>query len=189
MIPGHQADVVRRFTVPQAGSARITGNVHAAGGDCGGGVSALIKRGGTVLFQREIASGDVVGFNFDLDETVSAGDTLDFVVNQGADGNNYCDETAFDPTIVLTPRAEPASTPTFALEPTPAPERAPASASSIAVGFFKLSGPEIYYSNGSQYCHITSWEKFLSVGGQADLSNVLIVSSIPSSMSGGGPCN
>jgi hypothetical protein len=102
MIPGYQADAVRRFTVPQAGSVHITGNARAAGGDCGGGVSVSIKKRDTILFRRAIAFGDAVGFNFDLNETVNAGDTLDFIVNQGADGSNSCDETYFDPTITLT---------------------------------------------------------------------------------------
>jgi hypothetical protein len=125
------------------------------------------------------------------------------------DGSHYCHITSWENYLLMGGQADlsnvqtvssiPSSMvndgicpsgppPAPAPEPTPAPASTSVNPGSIPAGFFKLSGDAIYYSNGSQYCHLTSWEQFLGASGQPDLSNVLVAPSIPASMSGGGPC-
>ena len=69
---------------------------------CGGGVTVSIRKGSTVLWQQAIANGNTTGFNYNVTTTVTAGQAIDFQINRGADGNNSCDSTGFDPTIALT---------------------------------------------------------------------------------------
>jgi hypothetical protein len=57
-----------------------------------------ILENASVLWNASIANGDTIGVSHDITTTVAAGDSLYFVVNKG-DGNNYCDSTAWDPTI------------------------------------------------------------------------------------------
>lgn len=100
--PGDTKDPVRRWTAPLAGTIRITGNAHDEDTACGRGVTVMIKKGTATLWQRDIRNGDTAGANFDLTSTVNQNDTVDFIINQGADGNSLCDTTFFDPTILLT---------------------------------------------------------------------------------------
>jgi hypothetical protein len=100
--PGNAADAVRRWVAPQAGSATITGNASDQNTSCGAGVVVSIRRNATVLWQQTIANGNSTGFAYNLTPPLAAGDNLDFVINRGA-GNNDCDSTNFDPTIVFTP--------------------------------------------------------------------------------------
>jgi hypothetical protein len=105
--PGDSKDSIRRWTAPQAGSIRIAGNARDGDPACGRGVAILIKKGSTTLWQAAISNGDTKGVNFDLPATVNQNDTVDFVINKGVDGNNLCDTTVFDPTIVLTTPTSP----------------------------------------------------------------------------------
>ncbi len=100
--PGESKDSVRRWTAPLAGSIRISGKAHDGDPACGSGVAVLIKKGTSTLWQAAINNGDVAGSDFDLTASVKQNDTIDFVISKGADGNNLCDTTVFDPTIVLT---------------------------------------------------------------------------------------
>jgi len=100
--PGNTRDAVRRWTAPSAGTIRITGNAHDRDPACGTGVEVLVRKGSAILWQEAIRHGDSTGINFDLTATVRRNDAIDFVINQGADGNNLCDTTIFDPIIVLT---------------------------------------------------------------------------------------
>ena len=88
---------------PQAGSVRITGNAQDIDAGCGGGVSVSIAKNATVLWQQTLANGNTAGIGFDLTTTVLQGDGVNFSINRGPDGNNSCDATGFDPTIVFTP--------------------------------------------------------------------------------------
>ena len=95
-------DAVRRWVAPSSGSIQITGNAKDTDGSCGGGVTVSIRTGTTVLWQQAIANGNTTGFSYNVTRTVTAGQTIDFQINRGADGTIYCDHTAFDPTITLT---------------------------------------------------------------------------------------
>jgi hypothetical protein len=99
--PGSLRDVVRRWTAPQNGTARITGKAWDQDPGCGDGVVALIRHAGTEIWRATIANGNTTGVAFGLTRTIRQGEVLDFVINRG--GNNYCDSTAFDPTITLSP--------------------------------------------------------------------------------------
>jgi hypothetical protein len=105
--PGDNKDSVRRWTAPAAGTIRVTGNAHDEDAACGRGVTVLIRKGAAILWQAPISNGNITGINFDVTATVQRNDTVDFVINRGADGNNLCDMTAFEPTIVLTVPASP----------------------------------------------------------------------------------
>src|SRR6185436_11908679 len=54
---------------------------------------------------------NTAGIGFDLTTTVVQGDGVNFTINQGPDGNNSCDATGFDPTIVFTPGGAPVAVP------------------------------------------------------------------------------
>src|SRR5262249_42660422 len=54
--PGDDKGSVRRWTAPQAGAVRITGNVHDGDPACGGGVTVLIKKGEISLWPRASAT-------------------------------------------------------------------------------------------------------------------------------------
>ena len=101
--PGNLADAIRRWVAPQAGSVRITGTALDVNAGCGGGVSVSIAKNATVLWQQNLANGNTAGIGFDLSTTVLQGDNVNFSINRGPDGNNSCDATGFDPTIVFTP--------------------------------------------------------------------------------------
>ena len=101
--PGNGSDAIRRWVAPQAGSIRITGNAQDANTACGGGVSVSIAKNATVLWQQTLANGNTAGIGFDLTTTVVQNDSVNFSINRGPDGNNACDSTGFDPTIVFTP--------------------------------------------------------------------------------------
>ena len=84
----------------KAGSVKITGKASDAHGKCGAdGVNVSIRKGSTLLWQSAVALDDNIGVAFNLASSVAAGEKIDFVLNKGVD--NYCDSTAFDPTIVL----------------------------------------------------------------------------------------
>ena len=101
--PGSTRDAVRRWTVPQDGSAQITGtarDLDAGGGD---GVVVSIRHGATVIWQATITNGNTTGVAFDLTRAMHQGETLDFVINRR--GNNGYDSTDFNPTIALSPQS------------------------------------------------------------------------------------
>ena len=71
-----------------------------------------VRRNGVGLF-----GGDVNGVPdvpFDLDVTVAASDTIDFVVGFGSDGNYFNDSTILEATITTAPVPLPASLPLMA---------------------------------------------------------------------------
>ena len=105
--PGNGSDAIRRWVAPQAGSVRITGNAQDTNTACGGGVSVSIAKNATVLWQQTLANGNTAGIGFDLTTTVVQNDGVNFSINRGPDGNNACDATGFDPTIVFTPGGAP----------------------------------------------------------------------------------
>jgi hypothetical protein len=109
--PGNVSDAIRRWVAPQAGSVRITGNAQDTDTACGGGVSVSIAKNATVLWQQTLANGNTAGIGFDLTTTVLQGDSVNFSINRGPDGNNSCDMTGFDPTIVFTPGGAPVPVP------------------------------------------------------------------------------
>lgn len=102
--PGNTSGAVRRWGAPQDGTIRITGNARDLHPGCGtDGVTVSIKKNAAILWRQSISRDNTTGHDFDLTATVVAGDTIDFVIDRGAD--NGCDTTHFDPTITLTPSA------------------------------------------------------------------------------------
>lgn len=122
--PGSASDAIRRWKAPSGGSVLITGKAYDENPNCGNGVSVLVKKNGAILWQDTIANKDAVGKSFSMTAAVLAGDTIDFVV-QGIGGDNSCDSTFLDPTIVLStaplPPPDPGPTPT----PIPPPDTTP----------------------------------------------------------------
>ena len=66
-----------------------------------------------ILWQQTLTNGNSAGIAFDLTTTVLPGDSIDFGINRGPDGAWNCDTTAFNPTIVLTPGAQPSEQTTY----------------------------------------------------------------------------
>lgn len=55
-----------------------------------------------MLWQQVVGNGSTTGIPFNITTSVTSGDALDFVINRGTDGTNYCDSTGFDPVIAHT---------------------------------------------------------------------------------------
>ena len=93
-------DSVRKWVAPSSGTVSITGKavMNQTGGD---GVNITIKKNSSILWgPTAIAGSDTTtGASHDLLTTVSAGDTLYFIVNKNT--NHYIDATLWDPVIFL----------------------------------------------------------------------------------------
>jgi hypothetical protein len=111
--PGASRDAVRRFVVPQGGSATVTATVAEQQIGCGDGVTVKVLHRGGALWQRDRPKGTAPE-SLALQIAVTSGDVIDFVI--GRRGNSVCDTTHFDSTIVLTPGGVP---------PAPAPASSP----------------------------------------------------------------
>jgi len=96
--PAANADSVRTWIAPSAGTVTITGSIrlYSAGGD---GVLARIFHNGTQIFSRDIAGSDTSTYptNVVTPRAVAAGDAIYFSINQKAT-LNY-DGTYWDPAI------------------------------------------------------------------------------------------
>ncbi|MBA5866205.1 MAG: hypothetical protein GDA67_05840 [Nitrospira sp. CR1.3] len=148
--PGSAADAVRRWVAPSAGTVRITGKVADGDVSGGGGITALIRLGSTVLWQQAVANGNTAGVTFDVTTAVSAGTAIDFVINRGADGTNANDTTNFNPLITYVGAA---STPAAAESPSPvAPASPPETATSYgaSANFSGIQGQGGWYYQDSQ---------------------------------------
>jgi hypothetical protein len=99
--PGWTIDVVRRWTAPQGGTARITGTARDLDAGGGNGVVVLIRHGATVIWQATINNGNTTGMAFDVTVAIRQGERLDFVINSRED--NSWDSTFFNPKITLSP--------------------------------------------------------------------------------------
>jgi hypothetical protein len=93
--PGQKAGSVRRWLSPISAKLRIVGNVHDMNVSCGSGVTALINKGTTTVWTKNVANNNKIGFYFDFDVSVNAGESIDFIVTKGSDSNG-CDSTYFD---------------------------------------------------------------------------------------------
>lgn len=93
-----------RWTAPLRGTYEFRGNFQGTQLACGGTSTDVHIRwnSATSLFD-----GDIYGFVdnrellFNVQQQVAAGDTIDFAVGFGLDGNYYCDGTALQLTIDL----------------------------------------------------------------------------------------
>ena len=165
--PGNGADAIRRWVAPQAGSVRITGNASDINAGCGGGVSVSIAKNATVLWQQTLANGNTAGVGFDLTTTVVQGDGVNFSVNRGPDGNNSCDATGFDPTIVFTPAAAP---PTLsALAPSSAQAGGPAFTLTVTGANF-ASGATVRWNGNSRTTTFVSASQVTATIPAADIA-------------------
>ncbi|MFD2331645.1 hypothetical protein ACFSR7_20515 [Cohnella sp. GCM10020058] len=99
--PDAGADSVRKFTVPQTGSITITGTVKKQDTSGGDGVNVKIMKNGTQIWPasgwRSIAYNDGIGYSVNISTTVTASDTLLFIVN--ANNSVSYDSTEWDPVI------------------------------------------------------------------------------------------
>ncbi|WP_176560068.1 S8 family serine peptidase [Brevibacillus dissolubilis] len=95
-------DSVRTWMAPRQGTVRITGNVAQQFADCGDGFQVKIMKNGTQIWPNTgwqyIDYDDTTGLPHDIQVPVNAGDTIHFVMNQGAQ-NNWCDRAIWDPKI------------------------------------------------------------------------------------------
>ncbi len=105
--PGGARDVVRRWTAPDVGTVEISGVAHTYGAASTDGVRVQVKQGSTILYERLFGPNDWSTAGWLLTAVpVTAGSTLDFVINRGGSTHSY-DATFFDPTVVFTPAAPP----------------------------------------------------------------------------------
>ena len=98
--PGPNADVAIKWTAPQAGTVAVTGAVKDVQGGCGDGVIAMIFKNRDEIWRFKVADNDLIGKDPALSLSVIGGDAIYFVVNKGR--NNYCDATAWNPTVTYT---------------------------------------------------------------------------------------
>jgi hypothetical protein len=61
--PGNDADAVRQWRAPQAGTIHIRGSAADANMSCGDGVMVSIKKGTQALWQETIENGNLLGFS------------------------------------------------------------------------------------------------------------------------------
>jgi hypothetical protein len=97
-------EAIRTWTAPRNGFISIRGKIQKieAGGD---GVLAKVLKNDTELWptyqgQGNIGPGNLEGINSNLDTSVSSGDKIHFVLNQGPGGDSTFDKTYWDPIIV-----------------------------------------------------------------------------------------
>lgn len=92
---------VRRWVSPIDGKIRIRGSIQNDD-DCGDGVRAIITspRHGT-LKNSIVKFGEISESKLDAIK-ISKGDVIDFVVDCGPDGNFYCDQFVWAPTVQST---------------------------------------------------------------------------------------
>ena len=106
MHPGQDdQDSVIQFTAPSAGTYHVTGEYV---GIATAGTTTdvhILANGTTSLFSTEVTGLGTVE-SFDVTRTLAAGQTLDFVVGFGTNGNYTSDSTGITANISLTP--EPA---------------------------------------------------------------------------------
>jgi len=132
------ADVIRRYTAPTTGNIRIAGNVWDMTTQCGDGVVASIQKNSTTIWKQGLANGDTTGYIYDFIMAVTAGDKIDFRLNNGGNAiynPSACDVTNYDPELDYTtaaPTSPPATIPVAGLNldpgpsPTPVPTATPA---------------------------------------------------------------
>lgn len=97
---------VVRWTAPVSGKYELHGNFFGMQTACGGTSTDVHIRwnSDTSLFDGGVYGLAQQRFAFvDLDEQVLAGDTIDFAVGFGDDGNYWCDSTALQLKIDLVP--------------------------------------------------------------------------------------
>jgi hypothetical protein len=96
--PGTYGDVVLDWIAPNTGKIRIMGIVKKADITCGDGINVSIKHNSsTVWGQNSILYNDGTGLNHDIWLSVSAGDSVRFVL--GKRSTNSCDGTRWDPIV------------------------------------------------------------------------------------------
>ena len=101
--PTSESSVVQ-FTAPSTATYVITGTFYAMGGGPGVTTDSVIGPGGVLLTPVIISTSPSHTFNFD--ETLSQGQSIDFVVGLGPGNQFNNDSTAFNADISPTP--EPA---------------------------------------------------------------------------------
>jgi len=98
--PGGTVDAIRRWLVPVDGALTLTGSftdVDPGGGD---GVLVTIRKGGTVLFTRDIPNGGAAA-PFSVQVAASQNEQIEFIVNRK--GNASYDTTAFTASLAFKP--------------------------------------------------------------------------------------
>ncbi|HEY0828157.1 MAG TPA: glycoside hydrolase family 43 protein [Bacilli bacterium] len=96
-------DTVRAWQAPRAGQVNISGVFKKAntGGD---GVNAKVMRNGTQIWPASgwqyISGSNTTGMSHNINVTLGSGDWIYFIINRN--GDNYFDETTWDPSIYFT---------------------------------------------------------------------------------------
>jgi len=103
MHPGcHGEDTVLRWTAPLSGNYRLRGSFEGID-ECCPTTDVHIR----LNSMTSLLDADINGFGqvalFDVKRAVSAGDTIDFIVGFGSDGNYFNDSTALQLAIDLLP--------------------------------------------------------------------------------------
>jgi hypothetical protein len=100
MHPGANSDVNIVWTATRAGTIEVTGTAKDNDGKCGDGVDVGIDKNGEMLWSATLPNNDVNGKSHATTVDVALGDRISFTVDKH--GDNYCDSTAWDPTIRYT---------------------------------------------------------------------------------------
>lgn len=108
--PGTTVGTVARWTAPSNGTAAIAGSVKDTDLVCGDGVTFQVKHLTTTLYTRTLNGLDSTEYAYSVSQSVTAGDTVDFIVTPGA--NNNCDSTMLNPVITFTPTGGTVPAPT-----------------------------------------------------------------------------
>jgi hypothetical protein len=95
--PGTNADSVRKWVAPQAGTINITGNVAKTDAGGGDGIVVRISKNSTSLWSASIAYNNMKGYNVDLTTNVVTGDAIYFILNRN--GSELFDSTGWNPKI------------------------------------------------------------------------------------------
>jgi hypothetical protein len=94
MGPGPSSYTVVRWTAPRRGRWEVVGLFFGTGLTTG---DVHVLKNGTPLFDSPVNGTDTASFSLAVD--VAAGDTIDFAVGPGPNGNNDFDPTGFNVTI------------------------------------------------------------------------------------------
>jgi Concanavalin A-like lectin/glucanases superfamily/Immunoglobulin domain len=91
---------VRRWVSTVTDTARIHGHIADHDLCCGGdGVTTMVFVNGVKLFERSLAPGDGVGFDYDIEVQLHTNDLVDFALSAGCCGDVTSDGTYFSSII------------------------------------------------------------------------------------------
>jgi len=101
------------------------------------------------------------------------------------ESGNYCRAINFSHWLALGGTQDPASIPHF----DSFPESMHFDGDCAVTGFFFVQGTGYRTEADGKYCSLSSWEKYLALGGSEDVSKVATLDSVPASLIPSGECH